>query len=187
MTSSHIKLDKLIDLTKTQIRNERIALELSQKEFSDFVGLKFSSYRYFEQNGKISFENFLLILLKLNKDIEFENFLKGFEFTLEKERVGKLRKSENISNKSIIPPSQKQIVLDKQIFGNDLFYSVENGHLYDVPTFISIVLSGWNDKRLMLLLKYFGIDRLKPYVLREKKIDLLKAFNKHVAFLEKRM
>ena len=89
--------------------------------------------------------------------------------------------------KPIVLPSQKQITLDKQIFGNELFYSVENGHIYEVSTFISILLSHCSDERLMLLLRYFGVDRLKPYVLKEKNIDLLKKFNKHVTYLKKRV
>ncbi|MDD2358587.1 MAG: hypothetical protein PHX13_11825 [Thiovulaceae bacterium] len=87
--------------------------------------------------------------------------------------------------KPIVLPSQKQITLDKEIFGNELFYSVENGHIYEVSTFISIILGQYNDARLLLLLRYFGADRLKPYVLREKNIDLLKKFNKHVTYLKK--
>ncbi len=182
------KIDELLIQTCRSVRNERIALGLTQKEFSGFVGLKYATYRHFEQEGKISLENFLQILYALNKEIEFKRFLDGFEFQSVKERA---KPEQNNTNTSIINPivlpSQKQITLDKQIFGSDLFYSVENGHIYEVSTFISIILSNYSDKRIVLLLRYFGADRLKPYVLKEKNIDLLKKFNSHVDFLKKRI
>lgn len=181
------KLDELLSQTKKSVRNERVALGLTQKEFAGFVGLKYATYRYFEQEGKVSLENFLHILNALNKSIEYKKFLDGFEFEGAKERAKPEQNSEqNSMTKPIVAPSQKQITLDKQIFGNELFYSVENGHVYEVSTFISIMLSGYDDERLMLLLRYFGADRLKSYVLREKNIDLLKKFNKHVSYLNKR-
>lgn len=55
-------LDKLIALSKVKIRAERIALELTQEEFADFVDIKYATYKTFEQSGKISFENYLKIL-----------------------------------------------------------------------------------------------------------------------------
>lgn len=183
------KLEKFLTKSKKVIRNERLALRLTQKEFADFCGLKYATYKQFEQNGKISFENFLIIMIGLNKDTAFNQFLDGFEFNTEKQRV----KNKNNNNKdkhdiidSIVPASQKQITLDKNIFGNDLFYSVENGHIYEVSTFISIILKYYDDKRLMLLLKYFGEDRLKPYILKQKNLDLLKKFNKHLKYIQKR-
>ena len=182
------KIDELLKQSKKSVRNERIALGLTQKEFANFVGLKYATYRNFEQEGKISLENYLHILNGLNKSIEYKKFLDGFEFESAKERARSEQDSKhNILTKPIALPSQKQITLDKQIFGNELFYSVENGHIYEVSTFISIMLSHYNDERLVLLLRYFGIDRLKSYVLKEKNIDLLGKFNKHVAYLKKRV
>ena len=57
-------LEKLIDLSKIKIRAERIALDLTQEEFSEFVDIKYATYKSFEQNGKISFENYIKILIK---------------------------------------------------------------------------------------------------------------------------
>lgn len=186
MKTNKTKIDKKLHNIAIKIRAERIALDLTQKEFAEFIEFKYTTYRNFEQEGKISLENFLKILDKLNKEKEFEQFLNTFEFENNKERV----KSESNKNGTVFEPiiqvSQKQITLDKNIFGNELFYSVENGHLYDVSVFISILLSQWNDKRLMLLLKYFGVKRLKSYILKEKNIELLKAFCKHENFLRKR-
>jgi len=181
------KLEKFLIKSKKVIRNERLALGLTQKEFAGFCGLKYATYKQFEQNGKISFQNFLMIIIGLNKDIAFNQFLDGFEFNTEKQRV----KNSNFKDEyniitPIVPASQKQITLDKNIFGNDLFYSVENGHIYEVSTFISILLKHYNDKRLMLLLKYFGEDRLKPYILKQKNLDLLRKFNKHLEYIQKR-
>ncbi len=181
------KIDELLQKSKKFVRNERIALGLTQKEFASFVGLKYATYRSFEQEGKLSLENFLHILAGLNKSIEYSKFLDGFEFENAKERARPEQNSrQNIMTKPIVLPSQKQITLDKQIFGNELFYSVENGHIYEVSTLITILLKQYNDERLLLLLRYFGVDRLKSYVLKEKNIDLLKKFNKHVAYLKKR-
>lgn len=186
MASMH-KIDELLQKSKKSVRNERIALGLTQKEFADFIGLKYATYRNFEQEGKLSLENFLHILDGLNKSIEYNKFLDGFEFENAKERARPEQNSaQNIMTKPIVLASQKQITLDKQIFGNELFYSVENGHVYEVSTFISILLSNYSDERLMLLLRYFGVERLKSYVLKEKSIDLLKKFNKHVSYLKKR-
>lgn len=175
------------DKIKRVVRNERIALGLTQKEFADFIGMKYATYRSFEQEGKTSLENFLQILIGLHKDIEFDKFLDSFEFEQHKERVRtESADNNNLLDKPIITPLQKQITLDKQIFGEELFYSVENGHLYDVATFISIILTNWNDERLVLLIRYFGVVRLKPYILKEQNIELLEKFNKHVEFLQKR-
>ena len=182
------KIDELLQKSKKSVRNERIALGLTQKEFANFIGVKYGTYRNFEQEGKLSFENFLYILDGLNKSIEYSKFLDGFEFESAKERVShEKNRMQNIMTMPIVLPSQKQITLDKQIFGNDLFYSVENGHLYEVSTLITIVLKQYNDERILLLIRYFGVDRLKPYVLKEKNIDLLKKFNKHVTYLKKRL
>jgi len=169
---------------KTSVRHERIANDLSQKEFSEFINIKYATYRIFEQEGKISLKNFLLILKGLNKYEEFSRFIDTFEYSsgTEKPRVDKSKK-KNSTLKPIVEASQKQIVLDKNIFGNELFYSVDNGHSYDVSRFISIILRNFNEQRIMLLLKYFGEKRLRPYVLKEKKIKLLKMFKKHVDFI----
>lgn len=183
-----ISIDKEIKALKELIRNERIALGLSQKEFSEFIGMKYPTYRNFEQDGNITLKNFLLILYGINKYEEFKKFMNGFEFQngIQKSRVSKKRKKNNEIFEPIIKPSQKQIVLDKEVFGNELFYSVENGHVYEVSRFIKILLSDYNDRILMLLLKYFGEKRLKPYILKEKNIDLLKRFNKHVKYIKER-
>jgi transcriptional regulator with XRE-family HTH domain len=184
--SAQFKIDELLHKSKKSVRNERIALGLTQKEFANFIGLKYATYRSFEQEAKISLENFLYILDGLNKGVEYNKFLDGFEFENAKTRARHEQKNkQNIMTKPIVSPSQKQITLDKQIFGNELFYSVENGHIYEVSTFISILLGQYNDERILLLLRYFGVDRLKPYVLKEKNIDLLKKFNKHIVHLKK--
>ncbi|PCI28650.1 MAG: hypothetical protein COB67_05940 [SAR324 cluster bacterium] len=179
--------EDIVQKCKKVVRNERLALGLTQEEFSTFSGIKYATYRQFEQKGKISFCNLVSIFFSINKNIEFENFLDSFEYNTIKERSRKDKESEkSFFYEPIISPSQKQITLDKEIFGNDLFYSVENGHLYEVSSLISIILSHHNDQRIMLLLKYFGPDRLKSYVLKEKNIDLLTKFNRHVEFLQKK-
>ncbi len=182
------KIQNLTDKSKKVIRNERLALGLTQKEFANFSGIKYATYKQFEQNGKISLENFFVILVHLNKDVEFNRFLDSFEFNTAKERV-RSDKAQEVKSvvAPIVSPSQKQITLDKEIFGSDLFYSVDNGHVYEVSTFISIMLKDCNDKRMMLLLKYFGEERLKPYILKEKNVKTLKMFNKHVAYLHKKI
>jgi len=169
---------------KDSVRNERVAINLSQKEFSEFINMKYATYRNFEQNGTVSLSNFLLILKGLNKYEEFEKFINGFEYQsgISNQRADKRTDKHSVLS-PIVDASQKQIVLDKHIFGNELFYSVDNGHIYEVSRFISIMLKDYNDERLMLLLKYFGEKRLKPYILREKNINLLKKFNKHVSFI----
>ena len=180
-------IEPYLDKIKISIRDERIANNLTQKEFSDFVNVKYPTYRAFEQDGKISLTNFLLILNGLNKLKEFEQFLDGFEYKsgITNSRVEKKEQKNSDILDPIVKPSQKHIVLDKSIFGNELFYSVDNGHIYDVSNFISIMLSNFNEKRIMLLLKYFGEKRLKPYILKEKNIKLLKMFNKHIAYIKK--
>lgn len=180
------KVEKFLTKCKKAIRNERVALGLTQEEFAEFCEMKYATYKQFEQSGKTSFQNFLTMMIRLNKDIEFERFLDGFEYATAKERVRNDNNQKKFTiDRPIVAPSQKQIILDKEIFGHDLFYSVENGHLYEVSTFISIVLENYDDKRLMLLLKYFGEDRLKPYVLKQKNLDLLNKFNKHVKYITK--
>lgn len=179
---------KLLQGAAKKIRAERIGLELTQKEFADFVEIKYATYKNFEQSGKISFEGFLQILIKLNKQNQFENFLNGFEFNEAKQRVSKAEDKSHQSDylKPIIKANQKQIVLDKNVFGTELFYSVQDGHTYEVPNFIGIVLNSWSDERLMLLIKYFGQERLKPHILKQKDVRLLKAFNSQMKFLERR-
>lgn len=71
-------LEKLIDLSKVKIRAERIALDLTQEEFSEFVDIKYATYKSFEQNGKISFENYIKILIKLNMSNEVLNWAVKF-------------------------------------------------------------------------------------------------------------
>ena len=179
-------IEQNIKKLKRAIRNERIAINLSQKEFADFIGMKYPTYRLFEQEGKTSVFNFLLILRGINKLDEFDRFIDGFEFqtSIENSRVD-TKKDIDTTVKPIVEFSQKKITLDKNIFGNELFYSVENGHEYEISKFISIILAKFNDKRILLLLKYFGEKRLKPYILKEKNIQLLKMFNTHVAYIKK--
>src|SRR5574344_409517 len=183
------ELKRLTEISSSKIRAERVALGLTQEEFSEFVDIKYSTYKVFEQSGKISFENYIKILIKLNKDEQFLKFLNSFEFDEQKQRAStkKLEDVKSSSNfiKPIVEVSQKHIILDKQIFGEELWYSVEKGHIYEIPNLIKIVLSSWNDKRLMLLIKYFGEDRLKPYILKKKDIKLLKSFNTHLKYIRK--
>ena len=186
VSNSILKISKL---ASKKIRAERIALDLTQEEFSNFIEIKYATYKNFEQKGKISFENFIQILVKLKKEELFLEFLDGFEFNEQKERTSsnKNANNENTIKSSYLNPiikiEQKQIILDKELFGEELFYSVENGHVYEIPNFINIILSAWDEKRLMLLIKYFGIERIKPYIVKQKDINLLKSFNQHVKYL----
>ena len=186
VSNSILKISKL---ASKKIRAERIALDLTQEEFSNFIEIKYATYKNFEQKGKISFENFIQILIKLKKEELFLEFLDGFEFNEQKERSSsnKNANNENTIKSSYLNPiiqvEQKQIILDKELFGEELFYSVENGHVYEIPNFINIILSAWDEKRLMLLIKYFGIERIKPYIVKQKDINLLKSFNQHVKYL----
>ena len=186
VSNSILKISKL---ASKKIRAERIALDLTQEEFSNFIEIKYATYKNFEQKGKISFENFIQILIKLKKEELFLEFLDGFEFNEQKERSSsnKNANNENTIKSSYLNPiiqvEQKQIILDKELFGEELFYSVENGHVYEIPNFINIILSAWDKKRLMLLIKYFGIERIKPYIVKQKDINLLKSFNQHVKYL----
>jgi len=179
------KVEKKLILAAKKVRAERIALDLTQEEFASFTDIKYSTYKSFEQKGRISFENYIKILININKLEQFDKFLDGFEFNEQKERIGK-----NIENNEFLRPiikaEQKRISLDKSIFGAELFYSVEDGHMYDVPTFINIVLQKWNDKRVMLLIKYFGEERLKSIIIKQKDIRLLKTFNKHIKYISRR-
>jgi transcriptional regulator with XRE-family HTH domain len=183
---------KISKLASKKIRAERIALDLTQEEFSNFIEIKYATYKNFEQKGKISFENFIQILVKLKKEELFLEFLDGFEFNEQKERTSsnKNANNENTIKSSYLNPiikvEQKQIILDKELFGEELFYSVENGHVYEIPNFINIIISAWDEKRLMLLIKYFGIERLKPYIVKQKDIKLLKSFNQHVKYLARK-
>ena len=172
------QINKILKSASKKIRAERIALELSQEEFADFVNIKLSTYKTFEQKGKITFENYVKILIKINKIEQFKYFLDGFEFNEQKERAYKKNDDNNIYIKPIIDASQKEIILDKKVFGPELFYSVEDGHKFEVANFINIILNNWDERRLMLLFKYFGQDRLKPYILERKDINLLKSFRK---------
>ena len=186
VSNSILKISKL---ASKKIRAERIALDLTQEEFSNFIEIKYATYKNFEQKGKISFENFIQILIKLKKEELFLEFLDGFEFNEQKERSSsnKNANNENTIKSSYLNPiikiEQKQIILDKELFGEELFYSVENGHVYEIPNFINIILSAWDEKRLMLLIKYFGIERIKPYIVKQKDIKILKSFNQHVKYL----
>jgi transcriptional regulator with XRE-family HTH domain len=183
---------KISKLASKKIRAERIALDLTQEEFSNFIEMKYATYKNFEQKGKISFENFIQILIKLKKEELFLEFLDGFEFNEQKERTSSNKKANNENTikssylNPIIQVEQKQIILDKELFGEELFYSVENGHVYEIPNFINIILSAWDEKRLMLLIKYFGIERIKPYIVKQKDIKLLKSFNQHVKYLARK-
>ena len=189
ISNSILKISKL---ASKKIRAERIALHLTQEEFSNFIEIKYATYKNFEQKGKISFENFIQILIKLKKEELFLEFLDGFEFNEQKERSSsnKNANNENTIKSSYLNPiikiEQKQIILDKELFGEELFYSVENGHIYEIPNFINIILSAWDKKRLMLLIKYFGIERIKPYIVKQKDIKLLKSFNQHVKYLARK-
>lgn len=186
ISNSILKISKL---ASKKIRAERIALHLTQEEFSNFIEIKYATYKNFEQKGKISFENFIQILIKLKKEELFLEFLDGFEFNEQKERSSSSKNTNNENRikssylNPIIKIEQKQIILDKELFGEELFYSVENGHIYEIPNFINIILSAWDKKRLMLLIKYFGIERIKPYIVKQKDINLLKSFNQHVKYL----
>jgi len=181
-----MKLSNISNILVSKIRAERIALKLNQEEFAKFVDISYPTYKNFEQKGKISFDNFIKLLIKLKKEVQFIEFLETFEFNEQKQRVNKKEAPKDFYLEPIIESKQKQIILDKEIFGEELFYSVENGHIYDVSNFIYIVLNKWDEKRLMLLIKYFGEDRLKPYILKQKDIRLLKSFNKHINFIAKR-
>lgn len=183
---NNTNVEKLLKSASKKIRAERIALGLTQEEFSDFVDIKYSTYKSFEQSNKISFENYIKVLIKINQEEQFLRFLDGFEFNEEKMRA--TNKELNTLNQylqPIIKVEQKEIVLDKKIFGNELFYSVQDGHKYDIPNFINIVLNKWDDKRLMLLIKYFGEERLKPHIIKLKDIKLLKAFNLHIKYIKR--
>ena len=54
---NNTNVEKLLKSASKKIRAERIALGLTQEEFSDFVDIKYSTYKSFEQSNKISFEN----------------------------------------------------------------------------------------------------------------------------------
>jgi len=185
MKSLNLIADEILRYSNKAIRAQRIALNLTQKEFANLVGITYPTYRNFEQKNKISYDNFILILIKLNKHHEYLKFLDGFEIMNSKQRARvDILNPYSKTIKPIISISQKQITLDKNIFGNDLFYSVKNGHVYDISNFITIILNNYNDKRLSLLLRYFGEDRLKPFILKQKNIDLLKKFNTHVKYMK---
>ena len=64
-----------------------------------------------------------------------------------------------------------------------MFYSVDDGHKYEIPNFINIVLNKWDDRRLMLLIKYFGEERLKLHIVKLKDVKVLKSFNKHIKYM----
>lgn len=181
------KIENILVSSIKKIRAERIALNLTQKEFARLADIKYATYRSFEQKGNISFENYIKILIKLNKIEQFDKFLDGFEFNEEKKRVCKNSINRNELFNPLIKVGQKHISLDKNIFGTELFYSVGDGHIYEVPTFITIVLSKWTEKRVMLLVKYFGEERLKPYILKQKDAKLLKSFHRHIQYIESKI
>lgn len=184
MNNDNIK--KIMKAASQKIRAERIALKLTQEEFSEFIGIKYSTYKQFEQIGKISFENYIKILIKINKEEQFLKFLDSFEFNEQKERtVNKNKDDFYDALKPIIEVSQKHIILDKKVFGEELFYSVDDGHKYEIPNFINIVLNKWNDRRLMLLIKYFGEERLKSHIVKLKDVKVLKSFNKHIKYMKR--
>lgn len=184
---NELKIEKILFTSSKKVRAERIALGLTQEEFSDFVNIKYSTYKCYEQKGKISFENYIKILIRINKYEQFAQFLDNFEFNEQKERASSKNTDDNDEYlKPIISVSQKYIILDKEVFGSVIFYSVADGHRYEIPRFISIVLNKWNEQRLMLLIKYFGVERLRPYILNQKDTKLLKSFNKHINFIIKR-
>ena len=56
-----------------------------------------------------------------------------------------------------------------------------------IQNVVNIVLNKWNEKRLMLLLKYFGPERLASHIIEQKDINLLKSFNKHKAHIHKQL
>ena len=181
---------KIMKISAKKIRAERIALGLTQEEFSTFIDMKYATYKNYEQKGKITFENYIKILTQLKKEQQFLKFLDGFEYNEEKVRVP-VKKEQSLNTsveffQPIIEPKQKTIVLDKKVFGDELFYSVQDGHVYDIPNFITIVLYSWNDKRLMLLIKYFGEERLKPHILKMKDIKMLKSFNSHMKYIKRK-
>ena len=185
MESINILADEILHYTNKAIRAERIALNLTQKEFANLAGITYPTYRNFEQKDKISYDNFILIIIMLNKNDEYLKFLKGFDIINSKQRArGEVSNPYTNIIDPIISISQKQITLDKNIFGNDLFYSVENGHVYEISKFITIILNNYNDKRLSLLLRYFGNERLKPFILKQKNLDLLKKFNSHIKYMK---
>ena len=62
------------------IKQSLFSICLSQKESANFVGVSYAIYRSFEQDGKISLENFILILNSLGKSEEYKKFLDGFEY-----------------------------------------------------------------------------------------------------------
>lgn len=181
------EVNKILKSASKKVRAERIALELSQEEFASFVDIKYATYKTFEQKGKITFDNYIKILIKINKIEQFNKFLDGFEFNEQKERANKKNDNTNVYLNPIIDVSQKHIILDKKVFGEELFYSVEDGHNYEIANFITIVLHKWDERRLVLLIKYFGQDRLKPYILQQKDINLLQSFNKHIVYVSKQL
>ncbi len=117
-------VQKILMVASKKIRAERIALELSQEEFANFVDIKYATYKTFEQKGKITFENYVKILIKINKEEQFNKFLEGFEFNDQKERTNKKNENDNIYLKPIIEPSQKYIILDKKEMDIDMKYQI---------------------------------------------------------------
>ena len=43
------KIEDLLENAKSSVSNERIALGLTQKEFADFIGLKYATYAKLEE------------------------------------------------------------------------------------------------------------------------------------------
>jgi hypothetical protein len=46
-------------------------------------------------------------------------------------------------------------------------------------------LNKWDDRRLMLLIKYFGEERLKLHIVKLKDVKVLKSFNKHIKYMKR--
>jgi hypothetical protein len=64
------------------------------------------------------------------------------------------------SNKTIYKRSDKIIPLNKSIFSNDLFWSVNDGFKIEADTLIDAYLKNWSEKDLMALYSLFGYSRL---------------------------
>lgn len=53
----------------------RKATGMTQKEFAEFSGVPFGTYMRFEQSGKVSLSDFILITQRLGRTEELENLL----------------------------------------------------------------------------------------------------------------
>ena len=178
-----------VELLKKQlsksIRNERLALGLSQSEFAKSVQLSLSTYSRLEQSGDMSMNNYLKLIVYLGYEENFLSFLKGLSIDSSRERVDRKERQELLV--PIIDISTKKIILDKNVFKGSAFYSVANGYEYDIPNFIDINLENPTDENISLLIRYFGIKRLKPYIDKKNIISLSKMFKKHISYLESKL